>query len=283
MSAPGIGDNSADGGRLTQMVERIERLEAEIAELNADKSDLYKEAKGSGFDVAALREVIGLRRKENRNPAAFAEKNAIVDLYLNQLDAFAGRLVHARSAPARTREAKKPEPATPVAVQSGGARTKAQGSDDVGAAGSAAEEADHYRVESDQSVTVAGAAEGAAASVDAAPVPDGGTEPDATPAGPVVGVRSGATAGETAPHSPERASTPLAGPGAGEAAVVVAEPAPKPRAEPHDFPRKPLPRGGMMWLNFVQAYGWPEEEVQARWQAFVPSSSPASAAVLATH
>lgn len=48
---------------LRQFVERIERLEGEIAELNADKSEVYKEAKGSGFDVKALRKLISIRRQ----------------------------------------------------------------------------------------------------------------------------------------------------------------------------------------------------------------------------
>jgi len=59
-------------------VERIERLETEISELNADKSDIYKEARGMGFDVKALRKVVAQRKLD---PADREERDAMFDLY----------------------------------------------------------------------------------------------------------------------------------------------------------------------------------------------------------
>ncbi len=62
-------------------VERIQRLEAEIAELNSDKRDVYTEAKSKGFDVPALKAVIAYLRKD---PAEAEERRTIFDLYLAQ-------------------------------------------------------------------------------------------------------------------------------------------------------------------------------------------------------
>lgn len=59
----GAGHNSLAPDRLKSLVERIERLEAEIAGLNADKSDTYKEAASDGFNKKALRQVVAFRRK----------------------------------------------------------------------------------------------------------------------------------------------------------------------------------------------------------------------------
>lgn len=68
---------SADG-QLRSIVERIERVESDIAELNADKSEIYKEAKANGFDVKALRALIAERRKDPQQLDLF---DATLDLY----------------------------------------------------------------------------------------------------------------------------------------------------------------------------------------------------------
>jgi len=64
--------------QLRAFVERIERLEEEIKALNEDKSEVYAEAKGNGFDVKVLRKIIGDRRKDY---AARMEFETIYDLY----------------------------------------------------------------------------------------------------------------------------------------------------------------------------------------------------------
>lgn len=63
---------------IAQIVERIERVESEIHDLNADKSDIYKEAKGLGLDVAVLRKLIVRRRMD---PGARSEQDAVLELY----------------------------------------------------------------------------------------------------------------------------------------------------------------------------------------------------------
>jgi len=82
---------------LRSYVERIERLEGEIAELNADKSDVYKEAKGNGFDVKIIRKCVAIRKQD---PAALTEEEALVELYMAAIE---GRRphVHVHEAPAR--------------------------------------------------------------------------------------------------------------------------------------------------------------------------------------
>jgi uncharacterized protein (UPF0335 family) len=65
-------------GQLRAIVERIEHLDAEIAIMNGDKADIYKEAKSNGFDVKVLRALIAERRKD---PASVQEMDALLDLY----------------------------------------------------------------------------------------------------------------------------------------------------------------------------------------------------------
>lgn len=63
-------------------VERIERINEEIKASNDDKRDIFAEAKGSGFDVAALKEVV---KRRSKDPDLLQEFETIVDLYWNAL------------------------------------------------------------------------------------------------------------------------------------------------------------------------------------------------------
>ncbi len=47
---------------LVSLIERIERLESKKTAIAADIRDIYVEAKGTGFDVKALREIIKIRK-----------------------------------------------------------------------------------------------------------------------------------------------------------------------------------------------------------------------------
>lgn len=69
-------------GHLRALIERIEHLEEEIKAMNADKSEVYKEAKGSGYNVKAMRTLVQLRRKDQ---AERQEDEAILDLYKTAL------------------------------------------------------------------------------------------------------------------------------------------------------------------------------------------------------
>jgi uncharacterized protein (UPF0335 family) len=80
-AAPEKGRNiSAD--RLRSLVERIERLQEERKALGSDIRDIYAEAKGAGFDVKVLRQLISLRRKE---PAEVEEAETLLDVYRHAL------------------------------------------------------------------------------------------------------------------------------------------------------------------------------------------------------
>lgn len=72
--------------RLRSFVERVERIREEIDALNADVAEVYKEAKGEGWDVKAMKVVISERQRAAKDPAKFREFNKIVELYRTALE-----------------------------------------------------------------------------------------------------------------------------------------------------------------------------------------------------
>lgn len=84
----GAGDNSAHPdvlnqvaqGQLKSIIERVERLNAEKAEIAEQVKEVFAEAKGNGFDVAILRKVIAIRKQDR---AKRMETEAILELYLS--------------------------------------------------------------------------------------------------------------------------------------------------------------------------------------------------------
>lgn len=68
--------------QLKSFVERIERLEEEKQEIQDLIKDVYAEARGTGFDVKILRQVIAIRKLDK---AEREEKEAVLDLYLQAL------------------------------------------------------------------------------------------------------------------------------------------------------------------------------------------------------
>ncbi len=68
--------------RLKSFVERIERLEEEKAALTADIREVFGEAKGTGFDVKIMRQVIKLRKMESNDRQ---EQEHLLDLYKRAL------------------------------------------------------------------------------------------------------------------------------------------------------------------------------------------------------
>ena len=67
---------------LKAFVERVERLEEEKKTIADDIRDVYAEAKGNGFDVKALRQVVRLRKQDKDERA---EHEAILETYLQAL------------------------------------------------------------------------------------------------------------------------------------------------------------------------------------------------------
>lgn len=69
--------------KLKQFIARIERLEAEKAELAADIREVYAEIKSFGLDTKVMRKVISLRKIEAHERA---EQEALLDMYMEVLD-----------------------------------------------------------------------------------------------------------------------------------------------------------------------------------------------------
>lgn len=67
---------------LRQIVMRIERMEEEKRALADDVKQTYAEAKGHGFDVKILRQVIRLRKMDR---ADLAEQEELLALYMDAL------------------------------------------------------------------------------------------------------------------------------------------------------------------------------------------------------
>lgn len=75
--------SGAGQGRLKSLVDRLERLEEDKAVIANDLKEVYGEAKGEGFDVKILREVIRIRKQDE---AKLSEKEALIDLYMSALE-----------------------------------------------------------------------------------------------------------------------------------------------------------------------------------------------------
>lgn len=72
--------NATAQGQLKSIIERIERLEQEKAEVAEQIKEVFAEAKGNGFDVKILRKVVRIRKQDR---AKRMEEEAILDLYLS--------------------------------------------------------------------------------------------------------------------------------------------------------------------------------------------------------
>lgn len=68
--------------QLRSVIERIERLEEEKKALASDIRDIFAEAKSTGFDVKALRQVLKLRKQDMHERQ---EQEALVETYMNAL------------------------------------------------------------------------------------------------------------------------------------------------------------------------------------------------------
>ena len=68
--------------RLKSFIERIERLEEEKRALAEDIKEVYSEAKGAGFDVKTMRQVIRIRRLDEDDRD---EQEALLDTYKRAL------------------------------------------------------------------------------------------------------------------------------------------------------------------------------------------------------
>jgi uncharacterized protein (UPF0335 family) len=78
-----MSDAGIAGGRIRSFVERVEQIESEIAELNEGKKEIFAEAKGEGFDIKVLKELIKLRKQDQDERD---EHETILDLYMRAME-----------------------------------------------------------------------------------------------------------------------------------------------------------------------------------------------------
>ena len=79
----GTGHNSVAADKLRSFCERVERLEEEKGALVADIREVYSEAKGSGFDVKIMRQLVKLRKLDQGDRQEMEE---LLDVYKRALD-----------------------------------------------------------------------------------------------------------------------------------------------------------------------------------------------------
>jgi uncharacterized protein (UPF0335 family) len=76
------GSVDVAGDQLRAIVERIENIEGEMKEFTEAKKEIFLEAKGNGFDITILREVIRVRKQD---PNVRDERGSLVDVYLQAI------------------------------------------------------------------------------------------------------------------------------------------------------------------------------------------------------
>ncbi len=71
------------GERIRSFIERVEHIEEELKALNEGKKEVFAEAKGEGFDVKVLKEILKLRKqdKDERD-----EQDSLLDLYMQAME-----------------------------------------------------------------------------------------------------------------------------------------------------------------------------------------------------
>lgn len=82
-----IGHNSKRVGgvavdQLKTIISRVEKLEEEKKDIASDIKDVLAEAKGNGYNIKAIREIIKLRKKDAQERE---EEETIVDTYKRAL------------------------------------------------------------------------------------------------------------------------------------------------------------------------------------------------------
>ncbi len=71
------------GDRIRSFVERIEQIETELKELAEAKKEIFSEAKGEGFDVKVLKEILKLRKQDQDERD---EHETLLDVYMRAMD-----------------------------------------------------------------------------------------------------------------------------------------------------------------------------------------------------
>jgi uncharacterized protein (UPF0335 family) len=79
-----MADNSGEisSERLRSFVKRIEKLEEDKAAVSEDLKEVYAEAKGTGFDVKIIHQIVRIRKMELEKRR---EQEELLDLYMSAL------------------------------------------------------------------------------------------------------------------------------------------------------------------------------------------------------
>ncbi len=77
-----MSTNSIEAGHLMAFIERVERLESDLKTVSDERKDVYAEARGTGYDVKILKEIVKIR-KQDRDKRA--EEQEILELYMQAL------------------------------------------------------------------------------------------------------------------------------------------------------------------------------------------------------
>jgi uncharacterized protein (UPF0335 family) len=78
-----MSDVTIPGGKIRAFVERIENIDSEIQQLNEQKKEVFAEAKGDGFDVKILKEIVKLRKQDEEERD---ERESMLDLYMRAME-----------------------------------------------------------------------------------------------------------------------------------------------------------------------------------------------------
>jgi len=83
-TTPPEGDASyrVTANELRSFIERIERLDAEKKDLADQQKEVFAEAKARGYDVAVMRKVIAMRKRDKDD---IAEEEAVLEMYKEAL------------------------------------------------------------------------------------------------------------------------------------------------------------------------------------------------------
>jgi uncharacterized protein (UPF0335 family) len=76
------GPVDISGDQLRTIVQRIEKIEEEIGELNEGKREIFQETKGNGFDIKVIREIVRLRKQDQKERE---EHESLLELYLRAM------------------------------------------------------------------------------------------------------------------------------------------------------------------------------------------------------
>ena len=77
-----IGHNTVAADELRAFIERVERIDDEIAVAREGMKEVYAEAEARGYDTKTIRKLVALRKKDREK---LAEEQAIFRLYADAI------------------------------------------------------------------------------------------------------------------------------------------------------------------------------------------------------